>query len=246
MLLVSAAILGRAQSTSGQTASEKGTRTVESRSTQSPFRSMTDGGLDERLARDWGLQTEDWARYRQLMRGPLGIYSPNLDPLTALGIEARSAAERQHFADLQVRFEARRAEKMLAYQRAYDAAWKRTYPALRPLAGPAVATTHNTRENLSTSGPARLAVFVKDACTPCEQRVRNLQAAGRAFDVYLVGSQQNDARIRQWATRVGIDPAKVRARTITLNHDAGRWLSIGGQGELPAVLQKVNGQWRRE
>ena len=66
-----------------------------------------------------------------------------------------------------------------------------------------------------------------------------------AFDLYMVGSRQEDARIRQWAARMGIDPDKVRERVITLNHDAGRWLSIGVQGDLPAVVREVNGQWRR-
>ena len=47
-------------------------------------------------------------------------------------------------------------------------------------------------------------------------------------------------------TKAGIDPAKVRARTITLNHDAGRWLSIGLQGELPVAVREVNGQWQRQ
>jgi hypothetical protein len=36
-----------------------------------------------------------------------------------------------------------------------------------------------------------------------------------------------------------------RARTITLNHDAGRWLSLGLPGDLPAVVREVNGQWQR-
>jgi integrating conjugative element protein (TIGR03759 family) len=76
--------------------------------------------------------------------------------------------------------------------------------------------------------------------------VKQLQAAGKAFDIYMVGSRNNDARIRQWAVRAGIDPDKVRARTITLNHDAGRWLSIGGQGSLPAIVREVNGRWVRE
>jgi integrating conjugative element protein (TIGR03759 family) len=73
--------------------------------------------------------------------------------------------------------------------------------------------------------------------------VRQLQTAGTACDLYMVGSTQDDARIRQWAAKAGIEPAKVRARTITLNHDAGRWLSIGVPGELPAVVREVNGQW---
>ena len=68
-------------------------------------------------------------RYRELMEGPLGIHSPNLDPLTALGIEARSDEERRRYAELQVQVEARRVEKLLAYQRAYDDAWQRLHPA---------------------------------------------------------------------------------------------------------------------
>lgn len=79
---------------------------------------------DEQRAQDWGLRTDEWTRYRELMQGPLGVYSPSLDPLTALGIEARSDEERRRYAELQVRAEARRVEKTLAYQRAYDAAWR--------------------------------------------------------------------------------------------------------------------------
>lgn len=214
---------------------------ADSRIVRSQDRPAAEAELDERLARYWGLQPEEWARYRQLMQGPLGVYSPNLDPLTALGIEARTDQERRRYAELQVRAEARRTEKLLAYQRAYDDAWKRLHPTLRPVvldgAG-SVAT--------ASGAPDRLAVFIKEDCPPCEQRVKQLQATGTAFDLYMVGSRQEDARIRQWATRVGIDPAKVRARTITLNHDAGRWLSIGVQGELPAVVREVDGQWRRQ
>ena len=70
---------------------------------------------DEQQAQDWGLRPDEWTRYRQLMDGPLGVYSPNLDPLTALGIEARNDEERTRYAELQVRAEAWRVEKLLAY-----------------------------------------------------------------------------------------------------------------------------------
>ncbi|MFC4250346.1 TIGR03759 family integrating conjugative element protein [Sinimarinibacterium flocculans] len=212
---------------------------TDSRIAHSQDRVAGDSALDERLAQDWGLQAEDWARYRRLMQGPLGVHSPNLDPLTALGIEARTEDERRRYAELQVQVEALRVEKLLAYQRAYDAAWKRLFPTLQPVM-PASAGGF-----VAASGvPSRLAVFVKDDCPPCEQRVRQLQAAGTAFDLYLVGSRQNDAQIRQWAAKAGIDPAKVRARTITLNHDSGRWLSLGLQGALPVTVREVDGQWQ--
>ena len=48
------------------------------------------------------------------------------------------------------------------------------------------------------------------------------------------------------AKRAQIDPARVRAGSITLNHDGGRWLSLGLPGDLPAVVREVNGQWQRQ
>jgi integrating conjugative element protein (TIGR03759 family) len=214
-------------------------RVAESHVVQSQF----DPSQDERLAREWGLRTEEFARYRQLMQGPLGIYSPNLDPLSALGMEARSDDERRRYAELQVQAESLRVEKLLAYQRAYDEAWQRLQPGSQrvnmPDASPGQAGS-------AISGSDRTAVFVRDNCQPCEQAVQRLQATGGTFDIYVVGSRGDDARIREWARRSKIDPARVLARTITLNHDGGRWLSLGLPGELPAVVRQVGGQWQRQ
>ncbi|AIV76949.1 hypothetical protein X994_310 [Burkholderia pseudomallei] len=208
------------------------TRSAASASTTSIERASPIAPSDDARARAWGLDTTEWSRYQQLMQGPLGIYSPNLDPLTALGLEARSDAERQHYAELQVRAEAQRVQKELVYQQAYDAAWKRLHPDLTPVR----SLTSTPRPDASIAHTGRMAVFVKDDCAACDARVRQLQTSGAAFDIYMVGSRGDDARIRAWAQRVGIDPTKVRAHTITLNHDAGRWLMLGGQGTLPAVL----------
>lgn len=195
---------------------------------------------DTRKASDWGLREEEWTRYRSLMQGPLGVYSPNLDPLTALGIEASSDEERRRYAELQVGIEARRVEKLLAYQRAYDDAWQRLHPGMER-----VGASFGDLQNASAA-PGRLAVFVKDGCPSCGQVVQRLQSAGTEFDLYMVGSRSDDARIRDWAKGVRIDPDKVKSGSITLNHDSGRWLSLGIEGDLPAVVRQVSGQWQRQ
>ena len=216
---------------------------MSSRTMQTRAQSTAELALDTRLARDWGLKPEEWARYRRLIAGPLGILSPHLDPLTALGIEARSQAEREHYAEIQVRVEGERVEKILAYQRAYDAAWKRLYPHLepvefapRPAAEPRVAQISSSK---------RLALFVKEPCAACDATVKALEAQGHSFDIYMVGLE-DDAQLRAWAAHEGLDPAKVRSGAITLNHDEGRWLAIGDGNPLPAVLRQVNGEWQRE
>jgi len=205
-------------------------------------------------ARAWGLQPEEWTRYQNLMNGPLGIYSPGLDPLTALGIEARNDEERRRYAERQVQAESMRVAKELAYQQAYDEAFRRLYPDLMPVVGLAgldggkSVRTGTAYDNGQSDD--RLAVFVKENCPACDERVVALQKANQSFDIYVVGSDADDAVVRRWATRAGIDADKVRAHTITLNHDDGRWLLTGVGGELPAVVREVNGGsgrlWQRE
>ncbi|HBP0979028.1 TIGR03759 family integrating conjugative element protein [Comamonas sp. Y6] len=196
---------------------------------------------DTRQAKEWGLRDDEFARYRELMEGPIGVYSPNLDPLSVLGIEARSDEERRRYAELQVQVEARRVEKLLAYQRAYDEAWQRLNPGMQRVNLP-----DDKPGASATRGIGRTAVFVKDGCDACGQVVQRLQSSGAEFDLYMVGSRQDDARIRDWAKRAQVDPARVRSGSITLNHDGGRWLSLGLPGELPAVVREVNGQWQRQ
>ncbi|MFJ4443348.1 TIGR03759 family integrating conjugative element protein [Pseudomonas sp. NPDC089422] len=198
----------------------------------------------ERAARDWGLNPEEWSRYQQLMQGPLGTYSPTLDPLSALGIEAQSDSERQRYAALQVQAEARRVEKLLAYQRAYDAAWKKQFPNILPVR--LIGTSSPFPKVSLPAGGGRLALFVKAACARCTAQAQRLQAEGTSFDLYLVGSRQDDALLRQWARTANISADRVRDRSITLNHDGGRWLSLGLSGDLPALVREADGQWQRQ
>lgn len=193
-------------------------------------------------AHQWGIKPDEYRRYQELMNGPLGIYSPGLDALTALGISARSDEERRYYAELQVLAESRRVERELAYQRAYDEAFKRIYPDLLPVD---FGLTPKASSTTVLSGNGRLAVFVKDKCLPCEAKVKQLQKAGRSFDLYFIDAQ-SDAAIRKWATKVGINADKVLERSITLNHDAGRWQAIALGGELPAVVKLVDGKWQRQ
>jgi integrating conjugative element protein (TIGR03759 family) len=212
----------------------------------------------EHQAQQWGLQPQEWQRYQELMDGPLGIYSPGLDPLSALGISARDEAERRRYAEMQVMAETQRVERELVYQRAYDDAFRRLYPGLLPLgslglpgaghSGSGSGLHRGLRSGVTDAvlSSGRLAVFVRETCAPCESKVAQLQQAGAAFDLYLVDSGLDDARIRRWATRAGIEPQKVFSRAITLNHDSGRWEALGLGGELPAVLKEVQGRWQRQ
>lgn len=230
MLLMSSFVY--AQSTGQQSTSTNQVSTVQTTQTNEI----------KSKAQEWGLQAEEWQRYLELMDGQLGIYSPGLDPLTTLGISARNEEERRYYAEKQVMAEMRRVERELAYQRAYDDAFKRMFPNLLPLdlGGEARAASVMPANN------NRQAVFISDHCVPCNLLVQKLQTTNVAFDIYMIDSNNDDTIIRRWATRAGIDPQKVISRVITLNHDAGRWQSLGVKGGVPAVLVEVNGKWQRQ
>ncbi|QQD55376.1 TIGR03759 family integrating conjugative element protein [Pseudomonas fluorescens BBc6R8] len=198
--------------------------------------------LEQSKASEWGLKVQEWQRYRELMEGPLGVYSPGIDPLTALGLEARDSEERKRYTEMQAHAEYQRITKLFAYQNAYDEAFARLYPNLLPVN---LIGAGNTAQSSPVTAPARLMVFVSIDCKGCVERVKRLQSADHHFDLYLVGARGNDELIRGWANTAGIDPKKVRSRDITLNHDNGRWASLGDGGPFPAVMRQVNGQWQR-
>ena len=197
------------------------------------------GRSNSEQAASWGLTEQEWTRFEQIQAGPRGFWSPNLDPLTALGVEAQTDQERQRYAELQVALEAKRAERELAYQNAYTAAWAKLLPGLLPIQGMASPSP------VSSPITPRPALFVEDHCLPCITEAQRLQRRDTAFDIYLVGSQGEDKRIRSWARQADIDPAKVQRQQITLNHDRGRWFSLGAPRPLPATFQQVDGQWQR-
>ncbi|WP_282361584.1 TIGR03759 family integrating conjugative element protein [Pseudomonas sp. PS01300] len=188
-------------------------------------------------AKAWGLTDDEWATFERLQAGPRHYWSPQLDPLTTLGVEADSDQQRQHYAELQVRLEARRAQRELAYQKAYTAAWARLFPGLQPVQG--------MSDDASPSSNSRTALFVEEHCAACVTGLQQWLQGGARLDVYLVGSQGNDARLRQWAKDAGITAAQVSGGQVTLNHDRGRWFALGASRPLPARYQQVDGKWQR-
>ncbi len=91
--------------------------------------------------------------------GTPGTQSPGLDPLSTLGIEAQTPAERRKFAEKWVKEEFARTQKELDFQREVNAAWQRLYPGTLPVnMGNASGVAHD-------SG-GRLALFVRSKTAP--------------------------------------------------------------------------------
>lgn len=188
---------------------------------------------------EWGLTREDWARYQEVMQGARGVWSPGIDPLTALGVEARTDAERKRYAELLAKKEFQRTEKEFAFQIAYSKAFERLYPGILPFSG-----------NDGSATPAAVGRILYFTRTDCGKRcadnlIRLWSAAGETpIDIYVVDSGQDDKKIQKWAMDNGIDIEKVKRRQITLNHDSGYWLHYAN-GKMPAAFTiQGDRQWK--
>ena len=88
--------------------------------------------LDDReklLAQIWGLSNEEMVRAKVLLEGPRKTFSvPNLSPVEALGIHARTDAERRKYAEVFARALHQDVERSLAWNNAFTEAMQRMYP----------------------------------------------------------------------------------------------------------------------
>jgi integrating conjugative element protein (TIGR03759 family) len=187
----------------------------------------------------WGLERKDWIAYISLMQGHRGILSPNLDPITALGVEANTEAERRRFAEIHVQFEKQRVEKELAFQRSVDKAWVRLYPSGQLINMDKVT---QTQEPVVQPSGRMLFFTTLKPCPDCDSTLSALMEhvkQGRQLDIY-VGAAKSDTDIRDWAKSHSIPAEMVRSRIITLNHDKGKLAMISQfTGQVPYLAVKV-------
>lgn len=183
----------------------------------------------QRGAQYWGLNQVQWQRYQALMNNPLTYDMQDHTPLEVLTRFARDAQERDKLAEKLVEFEKARTESLLALDNAYQRAWKRLYPNLKPI-------SHQ---------PQRVVLFVRADCgEACFDALKTWRTKGASVDVYLVGQGQ-DAELQNWAAKAGVRHSDVNRQVITLNHDnRGLWFELAKGRPVPIAFSKQdNGQW---
>ncbi len=220
---------------------------------------MTDTGFneteavftEEAAAERWHLSVNEWTEYERLMQGPRGIWSPNLDPVTILGIHAASDAERRRYAELLVTIEFERVEQELRFQEAYDAAARRLFPNLPRIESAGGELAAGLRTTSSGSERDRLAFVgsISSArCPACQATLVRVLGQGATpaapvLDLFLADAP-DDAALRAWAGEVGLDPTAVRDGRITLNHAHPPFVLPGvATTTTPRLLRRRAGRW---
>jgi len=176
---------------------------------------------EKSIAKSFMLTDSDWIKYKQLMSGPRGIWSPDLDPITALGVSEEDPRERKRYAEIWIRVEAKRKELELAFERDRMAA------ALKIFEGaPVIDVSSQVAEWKAKQKQVekQIVFFVNAECKEaCEsivgQLIQSISRNGR-LDIYFNPNATNDS-IGDWAAYMKIDPNIVTSRKITLNFDDG-------------------------
>ena len=203
----------------------------------------SDGVPNERArAALWDVSVTEWRRYRQLMAGIRGSISPaTLSPIEVLGIHARDAAERRRYAEQWAVMMREDAERILAFQHAYDQANHMLYPD-EPLID-RTRLPERVEDEEALQATDRVLLFARPDCSRCDTVLERLVAridrlAG--IDIYLSGMAPGDEQaIRDWAAARGIQPAWVRTRKVTLNFEAGALTELApAQSELPVLMRR--------
>ena len=205
----------------------------ESNETDSSYMSTMDNQanmkltmLEKSLAKQWMLSESDWVKYKQIMSGPRGVWSPGLDPLTALGVSETDPRERKRYAEIWIKMETRRAELEIAFEVERMMAGKRINGNKKAINNDAWIRDWNKKYKEIDK---QVLMFVDADCTKeCREQFNDIYSATgnkSRLDIYFMsGATAED--IGKWASYMKIPTEEVRERRVTLNFDEGKSTSM--------------------
>lgn len=223
-------------------AQEGDERSNKSKSINSEMMSSSDSQTDiklseseKRLAKQWSLMDSDWVKYKIIMQGPRGIWSPGLDPITALGVSETDPVERKRYAEIWIKMESRRAELEFAFEVERQSASKRIFGD--KLAVNNVAWVQEWERN-QVAVIKQVALFMDDQCKEeCQSMFEDLLSSigdNSRLDIFFDDGATPET-IGQWASFMNIPSSVVKSKKITLNFDEGK--SAGLNVDLDALPQ---------
>ena len=193
--------------------------------------------LNMTRAKEWGLSLEDYEKSLTLREGVGSYWDDSTDPITMLGIHAKTTSKRRYYAEKLVHFEHEMYGKLQAFENAHGEAWKRLYPKASKFdfSENRKDRSFDSNDIIPVSEDAlpvqqsdfipdlgRLAYFVNVPCRQCEETVTRLirGALTNPVDIYIINAS-DDKQIQHWAMQMQIPIELVQRNAITLNHADG-------------------------
>ena len=186
----------------------------------------------EQLAQMYGLDMKQWSQYQTLLKGPRGLWSPNIHPLMALGMrKGIKEPERKRLAKQYATIHFERVKRELAFEHAVFEAGMKKYGHL-PLFREDFTQIKKSKSFVKSNNAAsRFQYFVRPDCANCKPTIQAWLKKGRKFDLYISGNKQ---QITQFAKKMGISPLLVPGQ-ITLNSMSEKEMHSLGIKTLPFI-----------
>ncbi len=198
----------------------------------------------------WGLSQDEETRYVFLMQNRSGVYYGKDDvlvtPVDVLGLNARTDAERAHFAQLSAFQDAVKYAKELSYQKSYDDAMKQmaaqySLQAVRPFDVSQFSPYKNAPMQLVPGDRLMFYVHPTDDTVQITSDLLKLmkQNAGVQVNVYFLGDGLTQDQVVAWAKANNIPQSMVSSGAVTLNLNFSNDQNIS---QTPAMYLVRNGQ----
>ena len=180
------------------------------------------------LATEFRLTPDDMKKYKKIMVGKRGIWSPGLDPLSALGVEEKDKETRERYAKLWLEVEAEKVDLQFEFERAVAAKRKEVFGDMLPFNSQPKIDAWLKKQGRPN---ANIDVFVQADClSQCQKSIHQVQRTrGRGrLNFFFVGEvQPSDNDIVQWAKFHEIPAEQVKSRVITLNNGQKKFKATG-------------------
>lgn len=199
----------------------------------------------------WELTEEEEKRYVLLMQNRSGIYYRGLrqTPLDILGINARTAEERDHFAELAARQEAQKVAKNIAWNNAFYKAYNKLFENV-PVIGdfdPKPFSPYAHKPVLLNPGET-LYFFIKpdDAVKSILLLLLEAVNATPNTRLHIMLVQSEESAIQHWANQHQIPQALVNNGQVTLNQGDLNYQALTiTKKETPLLLLVKQGKSHR-
>ena len=179
----------------------------------------------------WGLTETEWAEYEKIMQGPRGTWTPNISPVSVLGLNADSELERTRYAKIAARQDWQRLMNERAWHLAYKSAKEEYFGQQISM----IDVESASIEHIDSE--SKLVMFTDDSCIQvCQKTLEQVIQSKARLDVYFIGKIER-ADIIQWASTHSVPPELVNdAGLITLNIDRGLFEAMSpNNANLPQV-----------
>jgi len=187
----------------------------------------------------WGLNANEYKRYKKILTTPRAYFTPDLDknPLLALALEAESDSERAELADRWVKIQYSNNIKTFAWQKEVGEAWERNFPSVPKFSYKDPATSRFSISNITkakaSSSNFNIQSLINDkpraqlfiSIDNCEKCVSVFDSVYKSFnkgvyegiDLFFVGNPSK-FEIQGWASSNNLNAKDVNElKLITLN-----------------------------